>query len=409
MNEAKSSAALAAPPGAFTPFRHGAFAVLWGAALLSNVGGWMHELAAGWLMTTLVPSPAWVAMVQAATTLPVCLLALPAGTLADRMDRRHLLIAARGAMLLIALLLGLLVLWHAITPALLLGLTFLLGVGNAVVSPAWQAILPELVPREELPPAVALHAVGMNISRAIGPAIGGALIVGFGIAWPFIVNATTALAIIGALWWWRSTASAPRKHAQGFGTAMREGLALAHSNRALRNTLLRSAMFYVFGSCYWALLPLVAQQRLGGTARLFGVLVGSIGVGAVAGALLLTGLRRKLGINGTVVAGTLGTALAMTAWGSVRLPALGIVAGLIAGASWIASLSSLNVAAQLAVGDAMRARGMALYTAVFYGCLALGSIVWGQVATFIGVAPALLVAAGLAIVMLLPAKALKLS
>jgi predicted MFS family arabinose efflux permease len=347
-------------------------------------------------------------MVQAATTLPVCLLALPAGTLADRMDRRRLLIAARGGMLLVALALGLLVLAQRVTPGVLLALTFLLGVGNAVVSPAWQAILPALVPREELPPAVALHAVGMNISRAIGPAIGGALIVGFGIAWPFLVNAATALAIIGALWWWRPAAAVSPRHAQGFGAALREGLALAHSNHLLRNTLVRSVMFYVFGSCYWALLPLVAQQRLGGTAQLFGVLVGSIGVGAVAGALLLTGLRRRLGLHGTVVAGTLGTAVAMALWATVRLPALGVLAGLLAGASWISALSSLNVAAQLAVGDAMRARGMALYTAVFYGCLALGSIAWGQVATFTGIQAALLVASAAALLMLWPAKRLPL-
>jgi MFS family permease len=395
-------------PGALSPFRHSAFALLWTAALLSNIGGWMHDVAAGWLMTTLIPSPAWVALVQAATTLPVCLLAIPAGTLADRMDRRVLLMCAQGAMLLLALLLGSLVLAGAATPHVLLAVTFAMGMGTAVTSPAWQAILPALVPRSDLPPAVALHAVGMNVSRAIGPAIGGVIIVTLGIAWPFFVNALSFVAILWALWWWKAAPVPARADRSSFMASMGEAFTHARDNGALRNTLIRSVMFYLFGACYWALLPLVARDLLGGTARLYGVLVGCIGVGAVSGALLLPALRRRLGLNGTVVAGTLGTALAMTGYAVVRSPVLGMVASLLAGLSWLAALSSLNVAAQLAVPDFIRARGMALYTAVFYGCLAIGSIGWGQVATWVGLAPALLVAAAGALLMLVPARALRI-
>ncbi len=210
MSEATTAATPAAPPGAFSPFRHRTFAVLWTASLLSNIGSWMHDLAAGWLMTSLIPSPAWVALVQAATTLPVCLLSIPAGTLADRMDRRHLLLGAQAAMLALALLLWVLTLGGHTTPHLLLAVTFAMGVGTAVTSPAWQAILPALVPRSDLPPAVALHAVGMNIARAIGPAVGGVIIVVAGIAWPFFVNALSFLAILAALWWWKAAPSAPR-------------------------------------------------------------------------------------------------------------------------------------------------------------------------------------------------------
>ncbi len=180
-------------------------------------------------------------------------------------------------------------------------------------------------------------------------------------------------------------------------------------NGPLRNTLLRSVMFFLFGSCYWALLPLVAHELLGGTARLYGVLVGAIGVGAVSGALLLPKVRKALGLNGTVVAGTIGTALAMAGYALFRSPALGVVASLLAGVSWLATLSSLNVAAQLAVPDFMRARGMALYTAVFYGCLALGSIGWGQIATHTSLPFALLLSAAGAVVMLHPSRALPLS
>lgn len=393
--------------GAFSPFRYSTFSVLWTAALLSNIGGWMHDVAAGWLMTTLIPSPAWVAMVQAATTLPVCLLAIPAGTLADRMDRRTLLMIAQGAMLALALALFFIVRAGLATPHLLLAVTFLIGVGTAVTSPAWQAILPALVPRSDLPPAVALHAVGMNVARAIGPAVGGVLIVAIGIAWPFFVNAVSFLAILGALWWWKS---APRAvtAAQGFGAAMKAAFTHVGENLALRNALLRSVLFYVFGSCYWALLPLIARELLHGTARLYGVLVGAIGVGAVSGALVLPRLRKRLGLGGTVVAGTLGTALAMAMYATLREPAFGLIASLLAGLAWLASLSSLNVAAQLAVPDAMRARGMALYTAVFYGCLALGSLGWGQVATHLGVATTLLLASAGAVLALVPASKLKL-
>jgi len=396
-------------PGAFSPFRHRTFAVLWTAALLSNIGSWMHDLAAGWLMTSLIPSPAWVALVQAATTLPVCLLAIPAGTLADRMDRRHLLLAAQAAMLLLALLLFSLTLAGRTTPLVLLGVTFAMGVGTAVTSPAWQAILPALVPRPDLPPAVALHAVGMNVARAIGPAVGGIIIVVAGIAWPFFVNALSFVAILCALWWWKAAPPAPRTSNDSFLTSM--GAAFTHvgQNGPLRNTLARSAFFFIFGSCYWAVLPLVAHELLGGTARLYGVLVGAIGVGAVSGALLLPRLRKRLGLNGTVVAGTWGTAIAMAGYAVFRQPALGVLASLLAGVAWLATLSSLNVAAQLAVPDFMRARGMALFTAVFYGCLALGSIGWGQVATHIGIMNALLVAAAGAVVFILPGRALRLA
>ncbi|HEV7632123.1 MAG TPA: MFS transporter [Steroidobacteraceae bacterium] len=380
---------------AWSPFRHRAFAMLWGAALLSNVGSWMHDVAAGWLMTTLAPTPLMVALVQSATTLPVFLLSLPAGTLADRLDRRRLLITVQTAMLLLAGTLGGLVLHGGVTPQLLLAVTFALGICTAVMSPTWQAILPKLVPREDFPPAVALHSVGINISRAIGPALGGVIIVSFGIAWPFFFNSFSFLAVIAALLWWRPAPDAPRQQPiESFGSSMLIGLQQARSNRALRATLLRSSLFFTFGSAYWALLPLIARVQLAGTARLFGVLVGCIGMGAVGGALLLPRLRVRYGADGVLLGGTMGTALAMVGYALVPVPALGMVASLVAGASWIASLSTLNIAAQLAVPDWVRARGMALFSAVLYGCLALGSIAWGHIAGVAGIEAALLLAAG---------------
>jgi MFS family permease len=401
--------------GAWSPFRHESFALLWMAALLSNTGSWMHDVAAAWLMTTLAPTPAMVALVQAATTLPVFLLALPAGALADRLDKRRLLIGVQIVMLLLAVLLGTLVLLGAATETALLAITFGLGVGVAITSPTWQAILPQLVPRAELQPAVALHAVGVNLSRAIGPALGGLLIVAAGLAWPFFLNALSFVAIIAALWKLQPATPPPAEPAQAGATresflaSIGTGLRHAAGNRLLRNTLVRSAGFYLFGSAYWALLPLVARVQLGGDARLFGVLVGCIGVGAVTGALLLPRIRARLGLHGTLVMGTLGTVVAMAGYALLRQPVLGMLASLLAGASWIASLSSLNVAAQLAVPNWVRARGMALYTAVFYGCLALGSIGWGQVATHTSLPFALLLSAAGAVLMLIPSRALPLA
>jgi predicted MFS family arabinose efflux permease len=399
------------PASAWSPFRHRAFSLLWGASLISNIGGWMHDLAAGWLMTTLTPSPATVALVQTATTLPVFLLALPAGTLADRVDKRRLQIVVQAVMLGIAALLGVLVLEGAMTSSLLLAFTLCIGLCTAILSPAWQSILPKLVPRDELQPAVALHAVGMNISRSIGPALGGALIVAFGMAWPFFFNALSFVAVIAALLWWRPQPEPPRTQPQvAFSAALLQGLDQARTNRALQNTLLRSLLFYVCGGAYWALLPLIARQQFSGGAPFFGIMVGCNGAGAVLGALCLGRLRARVGLDGVVVAGTLGTALAVTGYALLHAPLLGLLSSLVAGASWLATLSSLNVSAQLAVPDWARARGMALYTSVFYGCLAFGSLLWGQVASHTSLRAALLIAAagalcGLAFTRMLPLKA----
>jgi predicted MFS family arabinose efflux permease len=390
--------------GAWAPLRHREFALLWGASLISNIGSWMHDLAAGWFMTTLDPAPYMVALVQAANTLPVCLLALPAGALADRMDRRRLLLIVQFTMLLLAGLLGVLVLRGLAGETSLLLVTLGIGACVAVLSPTWQAIMPALVAKEDLRQAVALHALGVNLSRAIGPALAGLIIAAFGIAWPFLLNALSFVAVIAALYAWRA---APRAPASGpresYVAALRTGLAQARHNGALRNALWRSVLFYLPGSCYWALLPLIAREQLRGGPKLFGVLVGCIGAGAVLGALCLPRWRARLEPNRLLAAGTIATALALAGFALLRLPALGMVAALLAGAAWLASLSTLNVAAQLASPDALRARAMALYTAVFYGCLAAGSLFWGQVATHSSVTFGLLLAAGLGLIGLIPA------
>ena len=394
--------------GAWAPLRHRQFALLWGAGLVANVGNWMYDLAARWLMTEFDPSASMVALVQAASALPVFLLAVPAGTLADRCDRRWLLIIVQAAMLLLALLMGLLVLGHIANPVNLLLITLAMGSCVAVMSPTWQAIVPALVTREDLPQAIALHAMSMNISRAIGPALAGVVIAAIGIAWPFLINALTFVVVITALLMWRGYRRVEPVKKESYLAALRTGFAQARDNAALQRTLWRSVLYYMNGSCYWALLPLIAREQLSGGPGLFGILVGCIGAGAVAGAMFLPRLRARIGIDKVQQLGQLATAVALLGFALLRIPVLGMLAALLAGAAWLASLSSLNVAAQLAMSDALRARGMALYTAVFYGCLALGSLLWGQVATCVGVTLALGIAALLALLALLPAKSLPL-
>lgn len=396
------------PAGAWSPLREPAFAVLWGAALFSNIGGWMHEAAAGWFMASLSPSPAMVALVQAAATLPVFLLSLPAGALADRMDKRRLLLGVQWFMLGLAALMGTLIALGVAGELTLLAITLGIGVGTALHSPTWQSLIPQLVPRDRLAPAISLHAMGMNISRAIGPALGGLLIVGLGMGWPFWFNAASFLATIVALSWWgrMQRAGTARAATAGpaaatavahppFMAAMAEGLMQVRDNAGLRRTLLRSVLFYAFASTYWALLPLVAKQQFQGQARFFGVLVGAIGAGAVSGALLLPRLRARYGLDGAVLAGSLGTVLTLLGYALLEAPLLGLLASLLAGASWMAALSSLNVAAQLALADRIRARGMAVYNTVFYGSLFLGSLGWGFIADHIGLSSTLLLSAAL--------------
>lgn len=378
----------------WAPFAHLPFAVLWVATVISNVGTWMHDVASGWLMTSLSPSPLMVALVQAATTAPVFLLALPAGAFADLVDRRRLLLVVMAFLAIATLTLGLLVLVGQVNAWVLIAFTLVSGAGAAFVAPAWQAIVPQLVPRAALQPAVALNSVGINISRAIGPALAGLIIASFGIAWPYLLNAASFLVVIAALLWWQPP---PRRvshlPAERFWSAVRAGLRYARSSGPLRSTLIRAVAFFLFASAYWALLPLIVRQELGGGPELYGLMLGAMGIGAVAGAVLLPTLKQRLGVDALVVTGTAGTALVLVVFALVGRPDAAVAASLLAGASWIAVLSSLNVSAQLALPDWVRARGLSIFITVFFGSMTLGSLVWGQLASLVGIPAALMLAA----------------
>ncbi|MEO3431905.1 MFS transporter [Inquilinus sp. CAU 1745] len=379
---------------AWSPFRHRAFALLWTATLISNIGTWMHDVGAGWLMTTLNSSPAIVALVQAATTAPIFLFALFAGALADRVDKRRFLLIVNLVLTGVTVAMATLTAAGAMTPALLLAFTFAIGTGAALMAPAWQAVAPSLVPRESLQPAIALNSMGINIARAIGPALAGFLISAVALSAPFIVNAVSYLAIVAALLLWKpETGPAKTLPPEPLFGAMATGLRHASRNSALKATLVRSFGFFTFGSAYWALLPLVARRLEGGGAEIYGVLLAAIGGGAVAGALVLPYIRKRIDANRLVAAGTLITAAAMALLGLATSAATALPASVLGGLGWITVLTSLNVSAQTALPNWVRARGLAITLMVFFGCMSAGSAGWGQVATATSVPTALLIAA----------------
>ena len=376
------------------PFRHSAFTVLWTATLVSNVGGWMYSAASGWLMTSLNPDALMVALVQAASSLPISLFAIPAGALADIFDKRKFLIVVETITTVVSAVYAVIVGLGWATPLNLLVFTFLIGAAGAMTVPAWQAVVTYLVPKDDLPPAIAANSVGVNISRAIGPALGGLTISAYGIVAPFWINAASNLGIVASLLWWRPrTRAGTLLPAERFGQAILAGLRYARHNQHLRATLVRASGFFLFASAYWALLPLVARQQIGGGPDLYGVLLGVIGASAVAGAFLLPRAKAGLGVDLLFAVGAIGQAVAMVLYGLAREPVTALAASVIAGASWIGALATLSVSAQVALPDWVRARGLALYTTVFFGCLKIGSAAWGEIGVLVGLANAHFLAA----------------
>jgi MFS family permease len=366
-------------------FRHRAFTLIWTATVVSNIGTWMYNAVSGWLMTGLNADPFIVSLVQVASTAPMFLLALGAGALADIVDKRRLLIIGESSITLCSALFAALVWLHLVTPGSLLLFAFLIGAASAVVAPAWQSVVPQLVPRTDLPVAVTANSVGINISRAVGPALGGVISAALGIAAPFWINAFSNLGVIGALKWWRPPLGQTRTvPAERFASAIRVGLRHTRNNLHLRSTLLRACGFFLFASAYWALLPLIARNQVAGGPTLFGLLLGAIGAGAVGGAFVRPWFEAKLGPDGIVAAGTIGTAVALFLYGTAHAPAVAVAASLLAGISWTVVLSTLNVSAQVALPEWVRGRGLAMFVTLFSGTMALGSMVWGQFASLWG-------------------------
>ncbi|SCF84792.1 Predicted arabinose efflux permease, MFS family [Streptomyces sp. Ncost-T10-10d] len=382
------------PNSAWTPFAARVFRALWIAQLVSNIGSWMQTVGAQWLLVG--QDAALVTLVQTASSLPVVLLALPSGVLADRYDRRRVLLAAQFAMLAISSVLTVLAFADELTPGLLLSLTFLLGCGTALMGPAWQAIQPELVERSQLGQAAALGGVNMNLARALGPAVGGAVVAAAGAGWVFAFNAASYLGIAAVLTLWkRPLAQAPTAEGEKLLTALHAGRRYVWYAPGVRRVLLRTVLFIPGAAALWSLLPLVASRSLGLGSGGYGLLLGAVGVGAVGGAFVLPAVRRALGVNGTLAAGALVFAGVLAVLATVRIPWLAVVVLLPAGLAWIGVLSILNAALQTRLPGWVRARGLAVYLLVFQGGQALAAPVWGALADGLGLTVSLLVGSGL--------------
>jgi MFS family permease len=385
---------LPAPASPWSALQQRTFRWLWIATVVSNVGGWLYNAASGWLMTSLDGDPFVVSLVQVADSLPLFLFALPAGALADLTDKRRFILVLEVLTTVLCAVFATLVALNRATPAVLLLFIFLVGTLAAVETPAWQSITPLLVPKASLSSAIALNSIGVNISRVIGPALAGVIILGAGIAAPFWLNTVSNLGVIAVILRWRPPTRHPRalppEHLSG---AVRAGVRYARYHGTLRATLARALGFFLFASAYWALLPVLARSQLRGGATLYGVLLATLGAGAVAGAMLLPRLKARLGVDRVLALGELGTALALVLFAVAHAATLALLACLLAGAAWILALAVLNVSAQLALPEWVRGRGLAVYATVFFGTMSLGSACWGFLGSHLGLPSAHLIAA----------------
>ena len=406
---AKGSESGASP---WSPLRQAVFRSIWIATVVSNIGTWMQSVGVAWLMTELTPSPLLVALMQTATSLPIFLLGLPAGTLADLVDRRKLLLVTESWMLLVALTLGILTLTGNISTLTLLVLTFLLGLGSAFDAPAWQAIVPDLIERRELPSAVALTATGFNVARALGPAIGGLVIAAAGPATVFLLNAVSFLFVLVAIYRWRRTPVARDPHPEDMLGATSAGMRYVRHSSALQSVLVRIGVFTFGASALWALLPVVARRDLGLEATGYGIVLGSLGFGAVGSALLLPRLRDLLPVDRLTAAATLVFAGATIALAYLRYVPLLVACMMAGGMAWLAMMSSLTIAATTASPAWVRARALGIYLLIFQGLMAGGSFAWGALAERFGNGTALSLAAltlvlGLAVTFRWPLRAIQ--
>ncbi|WP_328460101.1 MFS transporter [Actinoplanes sp. NBC_00393] len=387
----------------WAPLRQPVFRMLWLAVLASNVGTWMQTVGAQWLVVHEPGAATWVSLVQAVTMLPVLLFALPSGALADTLDRRRMLLGVQIGLFGVGAVLAALTALDRMPPPLLLIFTFLLGVGQALTLPSWQALIPEVVPHDQLPAASALGAINTNLARSAGPAVGGLLVAHLGPAAVFALNALSFAVFALVLLLWRRPARTLSGHPEHFGSALRAGGRYVRYSPSIRRILGRVVLFVLPGSAIWGLLPLIAREELGMGASGYGVLLAALGVGAIVGALLMPRVRVRFRTN-QMIAGTgliYGAALAVIALVPDRVAVTVALVG--AGLAWMMLVSRMNAALQLLLPNWVRARALAIYQLCFAGGQAVGALLWGQVAeafglteTF-GVAAAVMVAGTLSV------------
>jgi MFS family permease len=369
------------PRSAWAPLSRPLFRSLWIASIVSNVGTWMQNVGGVWLMAELSASPLHVALMQAATSLPVFLVGLLAGALADILDRRRMLIVAQVWMLAAAAALGVLTLLGMTTPSILLLLTFVLGLGAALNAPVWQAIVPEIAGREDLSEAVALSGVGYNIARVIGPAIGGAVVAAAGSSANFFLNALSFLGVILVIHQWKREKVESALPGECVIGAIRAGLRYAQHAPLLQSVLIRAGLFMVFASAIWALLPVVVRDDLNLGSGGYGLLLGCLGGGSLLGAALLPRVSRIMSLDKRLVIASLLLALGCFSLAFVHNIYFLCVMMFISGLGWLTVMVGVNVATQSVVPLWVQARALALYSIVTQGGLALGSTAWGTIAT----------------------------
>jgi MFS family permease len=387
--------AIAAPTpasghSAWAPLREPMFRALWIASIASYTGSWMQNIGTGWCMTTLTKSPMSVALVQAAMSLPVFLVTVPAGALADMVDRRRLLLITQWWMLAAAVLLGAITMTRHVTPALLLVFTFVMGLGAVMNDPAWQAITPEVVSAPSFAAAVALNSAGFNIARAVGPVLGGLVIAWSGSGAAFLLNAASFLGVIIFLYRWKCAPHPAPVPIARLRATVNEGLQYVRAAKPIRSVMVRAGLFSLFASVLWALLPLVGQP-FGSIG--YGLLLASFGLGSLTGAGLLPAGRRALPVNRMFAFATLlfaGGAAALALFTELLPLALAMF---VSGLGWIAVLTSLNVSAQTHAPAWVRARALSMYLLVLQGGMAAGSALWGAVAERWGLSAAFFAAA----------------
>jgi len=384
--------------GITAPLRHVSFRRIWLASLLSNLGILIQWVGASWTMTELTSSADKVALVLTALMLPVMLISMPAGAIADMYDRRivaltALSIAFCGATVLTALdWLGL------TTPNLLLVLCFVVGSGMALMGPAWQSSVSEQVPPEALPAAIALNGISYNIARSFGPAIGGVVVATVGAVAAFALNALLYLPLILALFLWKRKTRPSRLPPERLSRAIISGVRYITNSPSIKIVLARAMTTGLIGGSVSALLPLVVRDLLHGNAQTYGIMLGAFGFGAVIGALCVGGMRRRLSGEAAVRTCTLSMAGAIAAVALSREPILTAVGLVLAGAVWTMGVTFFNIAAQLSAPRWVAGRSLATYQAAFSGGIAIGGWVWGRLTDVAGVDVALLVSAGLMLI-----------
>jgi len=367
------------------PLRLPVFRMLWTTWLMANICMWMSEVAAAWMMTSLTTKPLWVALVQTAATLPVFLLGLPSGALADNLDRKRYFLFTQLWVAAVASLLSVVIFLDVMTPPLLLVLIFANGIGMAMRWPVFSAIVPELVPRSQLPAALGLNGVSMNASRIIGPLVAGALIASAGSAWVFLFNALLSIGAAIIISRWKREHTPNPLGRERLGSAMRVGLQYVAQSYLLKGVLLRISIFFFHSTALMALLALIARGMQDGGAGTFTLLLAAMGAGAITSTAFLPRLRRRYSRDGLVLRGAAVQATAMAVMAVTHQLWIAVPAMFLGGAAWITVANTLSVSIQMGLPDWVRARGMSIYQMSIMGGSAAGAALWGQVATWTSV------------------------